>query len=67
MRQDLLKLAESLIDPKAPPLKLPNPGLIAAWGKPKFPNLPEMKRLNLDDILFGHGETAESEDPGRHD
>lgn len=55
---DLLKLAAQLIDPDAPRLDLPNPGKVPAWGTFRFPELPQVKRMTLDDILSGHGETT---------
>ena len=58
---DLLYLAEGLIDPNAPPLKILNPGLMPAWHSPAFPHIPPMKNRSLSDILLGHGETKESD------
>jgi hypothetical protein len=59
--KDLLKGAAALVDPEAPPLVLPNPGLVPAIGNHVFPILPPVKNMTLDDILLGHGETKESD------
>jgi hypothetical protein len=59
MTPDLLKMAGDLIDPTSPPL--PPPGLFPWISVPAFPEITPKKTTTLDDIIFGHGETKESD------
>jgi len=52
-------MAGDLIDPTSPPL--PPPGLFPWISVPAFPEITPQKTTTLDDIIFGHGETKESD------